>query len=250
MSALLQLVGLRKAFGRNRVTDDLTLDIEAGELHAIIGPNGAGKTTLIHQISGVIASDAGRIVYDGKDITPLPMHARARAGLVRSFQIVSIFPALSVRQNVALAAQSTEGSSFRFFGPVDREARIRGKADRLLEAFAMSSLAEMASASLSHGEKRQLELAVTLATEPKLLLLDEPLAGLGRDEASGVVTLLRRIKERTTIVLVEHDMDAVFALADRVSVLGYGKLIASGPPAAIRRDPEVRRAYLGDRHAP
>lgn len=249
-TSLLQLIGLSKAFGGNRVTDNLSLDIRAHELHAIIGPNGAGKTTLIHQISGLLLSDSGRILYRGTDVSKLSMDARARAGLVRSFQIVSVLPGFTVRENVATAVQSKAGSSFRFFRRVASDAALNNHAMQMLDLVGLAPRAQVLAAALSHGEKRQLELAITLAAKPTLMLLDEPLAGIGREEAGALIELLRRIKETTTIVLVEHDMDAVFALADRISVLGYGKLIASGTPREIRNNQAVRAAYLGDHNAP
>jgi branched-chain amino acid transport system ATP-binding protein len=243
---LLRLKGLRKSYGALVVSDDVTLDVGTGELHAVIGPNGAGKTTLINQISGLSAPDGGRIVFDGQEITALSLHERVRRGLARSFQITSILPGFSVLDNVALAVQARSGSSFRFFGNPARERSLTEPAMEFLHQVGIDDRAEMQAGLLSHGEKRQLELALALATEPKLLLLDEPLAGTGHEEAARIVETLRALKGRYTIVLVEHDMEAVFALADRVTVLVYGRVIATGAPADVRVNPEVRSAYLGE----
>jgi branched-chain amino acid transport system ATP-binding protein len=244
--AVLRIESLTKNFGGLRVTDDVTLDVMPGELHAVIGPNGAGKTTLINQISGLLAPDAGRILFDGEDVTGLPVHARATRGLARSFQITSILPRFSVLENVALAVQARRGTSFRFFGTAADEEELNAPA---LAALAQVGLAERADApagELSHGEKRALELAIALAMEPKLLLLDEPMAGTGHDETERLVTVLRGLKGRFPMVLVEHDMTAVFALADRISVLIYGRILASGPPDQVRADRQVVTAYLGE----
>jgi branched-chain amino acid transport system ATP-binding protein len=246
MSTILRLENLRKNYGALVVTDDVSLDIVPGELHAIIGPNGAGKTTLIHQISGSAASDSGRILFEGEDITALPMHARVKRGLARSFQITSIIPGFTARENVALAVQAREGSSFRFFGDPSREDVLNEGAMHYLAIAGLVERADIIAGQMSHGEKRQLELAIALATQPKLLLLDEPLAGTGHEESERVVQTLLGLKGRYTIVLIEHDMEAVFALADRVSVLVYGRIIATGAPAEVRANEEVRRAYLGE----
>lgn len=243
---LLELHHIRKNYGALSVTDDVSLSVRPGELHAIIGPNGAGKTTLIHQISGLLGSDSGEIRFNGENITRLPMAERVRRGLARSFQITSILPGFSALENVALAVQARSGSSFRFFGNASQETVLNGAAMECLNLVGLGSRAQTPAGLLSHGEKRQLELAIGLATEPKLLLLDEPLAGTGHDESLRVVETLRRLKSRLTIVLIEHDMDAVFALADRVSVLVYGRVIATDTPERIRASPEVRAAYLGE----
>jgi branched-chain amino acid transport system ATP-binding protein len=242
----LELRNLRKAYGALAVTDDVSLSVRRGELHAVIGPNGAGKTTLIHQVSGLVRSDSGQVLLDGQDVTGLPMHRRVRLGLARTFQITSILPGFPVVENVALAVQARAGSSFRFFGDAAREKSLNALAMECLHVVGLDGRAGLPAGSLSHGEKRQLELAVALATEPKVLLLDEPLAGAGHEDARRVVETLRRLKERLTIVLVEHDMDAVFSLADRISVLVYGRVIATDIPERIRAHPEVRAAYLGD----
>jgi branched-chain amino acid transport system ATP-binding protein len=246
---LLSVIGLRKSYGALVVSDDVTFDVRRGQLHAVIGPNGAGKTTLINQISGLAAPDAGRIVFDGHDITALHLHQRVRRGLARSFQITSVLPGFSVLENVALAVQARSGSSFRFFGNPSRERRLNEPAMTFLQMVGLGERAAMPAGLLAHGEKRQLELAIALATEPKLLLLDEPLAGTGHDESARLVATLQALKGRTTIMLIEHDMDAVFALADCVTVLVYGRVIASGAPDVVRANPEVRAAYLGDEAA-
>ncbi|QFU16505.1 ABC transporter ATP-binding protein [Microvirga thermotolerans] len=243
---LLELQNLRKTYGALVVTDDVSLSIPEGEVHAIIGPNGAGKTTLIHQISGLASSVSGRIVFDGEDITRLPMHERVRRGLARSFQITSVLPGFSALENVALAVQARSGSSYRLFGNAARERRLNEPAMECLGLVGLAPRAHLPAGLLSHGEKRQLELAIALATEPKLLLLDEPLAGTGHDESRRVVEVLRRLRSRTTILLIEHDMDAVFSLADRISVLVYGRVVATDTPERIRANPEVRSAYLGE----
>jgi branched-chain amino acid transport system ATP-binding protein len=244
--AVLHLDKLRKSFGALVVTDDLTFDVMPGELHAVIGPNGAGKTTLINQISGLIAPDAGTIQFAGRDITALPTHARAELGLARSFQVSSILPGFSALENVALAVQSRAGSSFRVLGRAAAEAALNGPAMAALADVGLAERAHIPAGELSHGEKRALELAIALALQPKVLLLDEPMAGTGREETARLVEVLRRLKGRFSVVLVEHDMTAVFALADRISVLIYGRILASGTPAGVRADPRVVAAYLGD----
>ncbi len=243
---VLRIEGLTNNFGGLRVTDEVTLDVRPGELHAVIGPNGAGKTTLINQICGMLHPDAGRIMFCGQDVTSLPVERRARRGLARSFQITSILPGFSVLENVALAVQAKSGSSFRFFGRAAGEEALNAPALAALAQVGLAQRASVAAGELSHGEKRALELAIALATEPKLLLLDEPMAGTGHDESERLVTVLRGLKGRFPMVLVEHDMHAVFALADRISVLIYGRILASGTPEEVRADPQVIAAYLGD----
>jgi branched-chain amino acid transport system ATP-binding protein len=243
---MLSLRQVSKSFGGLIVTEDVTLDIMPGELHAVIGPNGAGKTTLINQISGLLASDGGRILLDGRDITALPPHARASLGIARTYQITSVIPSFTVLQNVALAAQAKDGSSFRFFGRVDDEVALNAKARATLGDLGFADRAHRLAGELSHGEKRVLELAMALVTEPKLLLLDEPMAGTGRDETAQLTSVLRDLKGRFPILLVEHDMSVVFALADTVSVLCFGRVLASGAPAAVRSDQRVIAAYLGE----
>jgi branched-chain amino acid transport system ATP-binding protein len=243
---VLRIEGLTKNFGGLRVTDDLTLDVRPGELHAVIGPNGAGKTTLINQISGLLSPDSGRIVFGGEDVTRMPVHARATRGLARSFQITSILPRFSVLENVALAVQARSGTSFSFFGRASAEEALNAPAREALAQVGLENRADVLAGELSHGEKRALELAIALAMEPKLLLLDEPMAGTGRDETERLVQALRGLKGRFPMVLVEHDMEAVFALADRISVLIYGRILASGTPDEVRNDPQVVTAYLGE----
>jgi branched-chain amino acid transport system ATP-binding protein len=244
--AVLRLDKLSKAFGALRVTDDLTLEVRPSELHAVIGPNGAGKTTLINQISGLIAPDAGTIRFAGREITALPAHARAALGLARSFQVSSVLPGFSALENVALAVQSRAGSSFRVLGRAATEDALNAPAMAALADVDLLERAHVPAGHLAHGEKRALELAIAMAMEPKLLLLDEPMAGTGREETARLVEVLRRLKGRFPMVLVEHDMTAVFALADRISVLIYGRILASGAPAEVRADPRVVAAYLGD----
>jgi branched-chain amino acid transport system ATP-binding protein len=247
--AILSLQGLRKNFGGLCVTDDVSLDVHQGEIHAVIGPNGAGKTTLIHQISGFLKPDAGRVFLAGQDVTALPPESRARAGLARSFQITSVLPDFSALENVALAVQARSGSSFRFFGKASAEKALNEAALAGLDEVGLAARAHVAAGVLSHGEKRALECAVALAMQPKVLLLDEPMAGAGHDEGQRLINLMLRLKARIPMLLVEHDMDAVFRVADRVSVLVYGRIIATGTPDAIRANAEVRAAYLGDEAA-
>ena len=246
MSALLELRQLSKRFGGLAVTQDVSLTLAQGEVHALIGPNGAGKTTLIHQVSGTLAPDAGQVVFMGEDVTRLGLAARARRGLARSFQITCLLPGFSALENVALAVQARSGSSFRFLRPARNEAALNAQAMAALEEMGLAARAHLPASALSHGEKRQLELAIALAMEPRVLLLDEPLAGTGPEEAERLIRLLSTLKQRYGILLIEHDMPAVFALADRISVLAQGAVIASGPPDAIRADAQVRAAYLGD----
>ncbi len=242
----LEITRLSKSFGALKVTDDVSLTIEPGEVHAIIGPNGAGKTTLIAQLSGQLKSDAGRIALDGRDITGTTMPERVHLGLARSFQITQVLPSFTVLENVALAVQARAGSSFRFFAPVATEAALNEASLRTLAEAGLAERAGVRASALSHGEHRRLELAIALATGPRVLLLDEPLAGVGGEDAEAFVGHLKAMKGRFTMVLIEHDMDAVFALADRVSVLVYGRIIATGTPEAVRSDPQVRAAYLGE----
>jgi branched-chain amino acid transport system ATP-binding protein len=247
--ALLKIEGLTKRFGGVIASDNVVLDVLKGELHAIIGPNGAGKTTLIGQLAGEIVPDAGRIHFAGRDITALPVHGRSLMGLARSFQITSLFPQFTAIENVALAVQAHAGHSFRFWRDARTEAELREPARAALERVGLGHRANTMLASMSHGEHRQLELAIALASSPSMLLLDEPMAGLGADESARMVKTLRELKRELTILLIEHDMAAVFALADRITVLVYGRVIASGDPASIRANPEVRQAYLGEQEA-
>jgi len=244
--ALLQVEKLAKRFGGIVATDDVVFDIPQGELHAVIGPNGAGKTTLIAQLSGQLFADSGRIRFDGNDITRLPPYRRSALGLARSFQITSLFLDLSVLDNVALAVQAHAGHSFHFWRNARAEPDLREPARAALARVGLGARADWPASALSHGEHRLLELAMALAGRPRMLLLDEPMAGLGPEESARMVEMLRALKAEYTILLVEHDMEAVFALADRISVLVYGRVIASGKPDDIRTNAQVREAYLGD----
>jgi branched-chain amino acid transport system ATP-binding protein len=244
--ALLQVEKLAKRFGGIVATDDVVFDIPQGELHAVIGPNGAGKTTLIAQLSGQLMADSGRIRFAGQDITRLPPFRRSALGLARSFQITSLFLDLSVLDNVALAVQAQAGHSFHFWRKARSEPDLRVPARAALERVGLGSRADQPASALSHGEHRLLELAMAIAGRPRMLLLDEPMAGLGPEESARMVDMLRALKSEYTILLVEHDMEAVFALADRISVLVYGRVIASGTPDDIRTNDQVREAYLGD----
>jgi branched-chain amino acid transport system ATP-binding protein len=247
--ALLKVEGLTKRFGGVVASDNVVLDVAAGELHAIIGPNGAGKTTLIGQLTGEIVPDGGRVHFEGRDITALPVYDRSLIGLARSFQITSLFPNFTALQNVALAVQAHAGHSFHFWRDARTEAALREPARAALERVGIGHRADAVVARMSHGEHRQIELAMALATKPRMLLLDEPMAGLGSDESARMVRTLRELKRELTILLIEHDMEAVFALADRITVLVYGRVIASGDPASIRANAEVRQAYLGEQEA-
>lgn len=235
-----------KAFGGLKATDNLNLSVEKGELHAIIGPNGAGKTTLISQLCGTLRPDAGQILFKGRDITRMPPYRRAGLGMARSFQITSLIMDMSVLDNVALAVQAHQGSSFRFIRAQRSIAQIRDKAMALLARVGLADKAHMPTRALSHGEHRHIEIAIALAADAELMLLDEPMAGLGGDESRAMIALLQSIKGAHSIVLIEHDMDAVFALADRISVLVYGHIIATGSPADIRANKQVEAAYLGE----
>ena len=243
---ILQLRGVTKRFGAISASDAVDLDVRPGEFHALIGPNGAGKTTLIHQITGVLGTDDGSILFAGRDITRLSMHKRARLGLARSFQITAVIPTLTTLENVAFAVQARSGSSYRFFRPVASERALNDAAMQVLERLGLASRAGVIAGRLSYGEKRSLELGIALALEPKLLVLDEPLAGTGREEGLRLIQILQELKQSYPILMVEHDMHAVFALADRVTVLVYGRVIASDVPEKVRADQAVRLAYLGD----
>jgi branched-chain amino acid transport system ATP-binding protein len=248
--ALLRTDRLIKRFGGLVATDGVSLEVRPGEIHALIGPNGAGKTTLIAQLTGLLAPDAGTIEFAGHDITRLATPARVRRGLARSFQITSVFRDFTVLDNVALAIQAHAGHSFRFLADARADRALRDPARQLLADVGLDDRADLQATALSHGEQRQLEIAMALAGDPKLLLLDEPMAGMGVEESQRMVGFLRALKGRRALLLIEHDMDAVFALADRITVLVYGRAIASGTPDEIRADPEVRQAYLGDQEGP
>lgn len=246
---LLEVRGLTKRFGGLVVTDNIDLGIRSHETHALIGPNGAGKTTLIGQLSGALAPDRGTVLFDGRDVTGRSAHERARLGFARSFQITSVFHHFTVRDNVALAVQARSGSSFRFWKPVAEEQSLHAEANDILKQMGLAAIAGRMAGTLSHGEHRQLELALTLATRPQLLLLDEPMAGMGPEESERMVALVERLKPAYTILLVEHDMDTVFRLADRISVMVSGRLIATGSGEEIRANEQVRTAYLGEEEA-
>ena len=246
---LIVIRGLSKSFGGLRATDRVDLDVPEGETHAVIGPNGAGKTTLIGQLAGDLRPDAGMTRFAGQDVTSLDAPTRSRLGLARSFQITSIFRDFTAVDNVALAVQAHSGHSFRFWRPARAERALRDPALAVLDSVGLGDRADVLAANLAHGEQRQLEIAMALATRPRLLLLDEPVAGMGLEESQRMVRLLGGLKGRVTIVLVEHDMDAVFTLADRISVMVDGRIIATGTPDEVRGNPEVRRAYLGEEAA-
>jgi branched-chain amino acid transport system ATP-binding protein len=248
-SALLQVEGVTKRFGGVIASEQVTLDVRPGELHAIIGPNGAGKTTLIGQLAGEIVPDSGRITFDGEDITTLPTYRRSALGLARSFQITSLFLDFSALDNVALAVQAHSGHSFHFWSDARGEESLRAPARAALARVGLAERADVIAANLSHGEHRLLEFAMALAAKPRLLLLDEPMAGLGPEESARMVEMLRALKRELPILLVEHDMEAVFALADRITVLVYGRVIACDVPDKIRANEEVRQAYLGEQEA-
>ena len=245
-ASLLVIRDLYKKFGGLVATDHFSLDVPRGELHAIIGPNGAGKTTLIALVAGQLQPNSGKIWFDGADITTLSLPARAQRGLARSYQITSVFLSFSVLENVLVAVQAREGSSFRFWRDAWRDPLLVESAHHALHLVGLEARDAVLAGELSHGERRQLEIAMSLATRPRMLLLDEPLAGLGAQETEDLVRLIDGLKRRETILLVEHDIDVVFALADRISVLVSGRSIACGSPGEIRSDPEVRRAYLGE----
>jgi branched-chain amino acid transport system ATP-binding protein len=244
--ALLDVRDLCKSFGALRASDGIMFDVKPGETHAVIGPNGAGKTTFISQLAGNLRPDSGCIVFAGEDITALPAPRRARKGLARSFQITSVYPEFTALQNVALAIQAHAGHSFRFWKDARRDPALTDPAGKVLQEVGLGQRIGVLAANLAHGEQRQLEVAMALATRPRLLLLDEPMAGMGTDESQRMIALLASLKRQQTIILVEHDMDAVFRLADRISVLVYGRVIATGTPEEVRVNPEVRAAYLGE----
>ncbi|MBB42281.1 MAG: ABC transporter ATP-binding protein [Rhodospirillaceae bacterium] len=244
--SLLEVCSLRKTFGGVVATDNLNLSVEQGTIHAIIGPNGAGKTTLISQLSGLLESDSGKIYFDGMDISNLSTPDRARLGLARTFQITSVFQEFTALENVALAVQAHDGHSFRFWRPARSEIQLTQPAQKTLKTVGLDDRVDTPARLLSHGERRQLEISMALATKPRMLLLDEPMAGMGAEESRRMVNILLKLKGKQTILLIEHDMDAVFALADKITVLVYGREIATGSPKEIRADEEVRSAYLGD----
>ncbi len=246
---LLRTERLVKRYGGLLATDNVSIDVRPGEIHALIGPNGAGKTTLVHQVTGVVAPDSGTIHFAGQDITRLATHARVRLGLGRSFQITSVLREFTALENVALAVQGHAGHSFRFLADARRDETLRAPARRLLDEVGLGARGSVVASSLSHGEQRQLELAMALAGDPTVLLLDEPMAGMGVEESQRLIGFLRALKQKHAMLLIEHDMDAVFQLADRITVLVYGRAIASGTPGEIRANAEVRQAYLGEEMA-
>jgi len=243
---MLEVRSLVKNFGALKASDGIDFDVAEGETHAVIGPNGAGKTTFISQLAGNLRPDAGTVRFAGTDVTALSAQRRARMGLARSFQITSVYPEFSALDNVALAVQARSGHSFRFWRPARRDLTLVEPAERVLDEVGLLQRKNALAANLAHGEQRQLEVAMALATNPRLLLLDEPMAGMGTEESQRMIGLLSKLKQKKTIILVEHDMDAVFRLADRISVLVYGRVIATGSPEAIRANPEVKAAYLGE----
>jgi branched-chain amino acid transport system ATP-binding protein len=244
--SLLHVRGLSKSFGALRACDGIDFDVREGETHAVIGPNGAGKTAFISQLAGNLRPDTGTVRFAGADITTLPAPKRARLGLARSFQITSVYPEFSALDNVALAVQAHSGHSFRFWRTARGDPALVQPARKVLDEVGLGERSHVLAANLAHGEQRQLEVAMALATEPRLLLLDEPMAGMGTEESQRMIDLLARLKQTKTIILVEHDMDAVFRLADRISVLVYGRVIATDAPGRIKLNEEVRKAYLGE----
>ena len=246
MTVLLEVRGLYKTFGGVTATKNVSLDVIEGEVHAIIGPNGAGKTTLISQLCGEQFPDAGKVRFNGRDITKASGPARAKMGIARSFQITTVFQDMTLLENVALAAQAHDGHSYRFWRDANSEPEINRQAMERQKEVGLDAKAMVLSREVSHGEHRQLEIAMALATAPKMLLLDEPMAGMGSEESQRMIEILQRFRGQKTMLLVEHDMDAVFALADRISVLVYGEIIATDTPDAIRDNEAVKRAYLGE----
>ncbi len=243
---LLKVTDLSKSFGAVVASDRLSFSVRPGEIHALIGPNGAGKSTAIGQLSGEIRPDGGQVRFQGRDVTRVPTYRRAQLGIQRSYQITSLFPDFTAEDNVALAIQAQQGHSFRFWSPARRDASLREPARRVLERVGLADKADRKASALAHGEQRQLELAMALASRPSLLLLDEPMAGMGQSESLAMMDILRPLKGEVGILLVEHDMDVVFALADVVSVLVKGTVLMTGTPEEVRADAEVRSAYLGD----
>jgi branched-chain amino acid transport system ATP-binding protein len=243
---MLAIENLNKSFGALQVSHNISLTVAPGQCHAVIGPNGAGKTTLIHQISGVLLQNSGRILLDGYDVSRLSVWERVHAGLGRTFQITSILPTFSVLENVATAVQAKAGSSFKFFACAAAEVALNEKAQCILKRVGLSEQVDSLAADLSHGDLRLLEIAIALAGTPKFLLLDEPMAGLGKTESAALITLLSELRGEFPMLLVEHDMDAVFQLADELSVLVDGKIVAQGSPSEVRDSPKARAAYLGE----
>jgi branched-chain amino acid transport system ATP-binding protein len=246
---MLRVDGVSKRFGGLVAVDTVRLDVRPGEIHALIGPNGAGKTTLVHLLSGAMAPDTGRVFFGGADVTAHAFHERVALGLARSYQVTSLFRTFSVLDNVALAVQARSGSSLAFWKPLAGERALFAEARAVLAEVGLAARADTRAGHLSHGEQRSLEVGLALATRPKLLLLDEPMAGMGPEESERMIALIDGLKARVTVLLIEHDMDAVFRLADRISVLVNGRVIATGQPDEIRANAEVKRAYLGEEQA-
>ncbi len=240
---------LCKNFGALAATQNVNLRVEGKGVHALIGPNGAGKTTLVNLLSGALPPSSGRVLLSGQDVSRVDMPGRVARGLSRTYQITSIYPEWTVWRNLALSVQGRSGTSMRFWQPVTGERALYRQAAEIAEEVGLTSRLNAPASDLSHGERKQLDVALALASNPKFLLMDEPMAGLGHEESVRMVDLIRRIAGIRAVLLIEHDMDAVFSLANEVSVLVYGQIIASGTPEAIKNDPEVQRAYLGDDHA-
>ncbi len=243
---MLNVQGLIKCYGGLTATDNIDLEVYKNEVNAIIGPNGAGKTTLVSQLTGEVAPDEGRVIFDNQDVTNLPPYKRSHLGIARSFQITSVFLDRTILENAALAVQAHSGNSFQFLKPAARDRTLIDPAMEILDRVGLADRANLPARTVSHGEHRQLEIAMALASNPKMLFLDEPMAGMGPEESQRMTAFLNRIKGSVTILLIEHDMDAVFALADRITVLVYGKIVAIGTPNEIRNNPDVRDAYLGE----
>ena len=245
VSPILSIQNLSKKFGAVIASEDVSIDLYQGEIHGLIGPNGAGKSTLIKQISGELKQDSGKIVLGEVEISNYPVLARAKMGLARSFQVSSIIPNFTVLENVILAIQGNLGLTFKFWKPVSKNQELIEAAHGYLDQVDLKMRMSVVAAELSHGERRKLEISMALALEPKVFLLDEPMAGLGAAGSKVMTKQLAKLKSRAPILLIEHDMDAIFALADRISVLVYGRVIASGTVDEIRNNADVRQAYLG-----
>ncbi len=244
--AILNLRDVVKRYGAFAVSDGVSLCVQRGELHALIGPNGAGKTTLVHEITGSVACDQGSIQFNGQDITQAPAHRRVQLGIARSYQVTNVFLNCSVLDNLSLAVQAVSESPLGFWRPVVRERALFERASEVMHRVGLNGKGDVLAKTLSHGQQRRLEVALALATDPKLLVLDEPLAGMGPEDSEQMVSLIAELKTQCTLLMIEHDMDAVFRLADRISVLVSGRVIATGTPDAVRQSAEVRKAYLGD----
>ncbi len=248
MSATLEIRDLHKSFGSLRVLTGVSLDVAEGERHVLIGPNGAGKTTLFSIVSGRLAPSGGTIRYRDGDVTGRSLRAMARAGVARSYQIINVFPNLSVRENIRSGVLARDGRAWTFWRSLDSLHEVRRETDEILELHGLEAQADTAACELSYGNQRRLEIALTYALDPRLMLLDEPCAGLNADDTDRTIELIQRVTRGRSLLMVEHDMDVVFGLADRISVLHYGRIIATGTPETIRNDPAVREAYLGGEH--